>query len=147
MRRNSTSRPVRRRSGLVLLATGPLMILMLGVSMADTSVNINIAPPPPIVLAAPPPLVVVPGVPVVSYAPAVQVDLFFVDKRWYYSHGGYWWIGPTYKGPWTYVAVGNLPRSIVAVPVKYYKVAPGHLKKINGAGPPGHSKGKGKGHS
>ena len=130
----------------MLFAAG-LLLLMPSVSTADTSVNINIGPPPPIVLAAPPPLVVVPGVPVVGYAPSAHVDLFLFDKRWYYSHGGYWWIGPTHKGPWTYVAVANLPRSIVAVPVRYYKVPPGHLKKLNGAGPPGHSKGKGKGHS
>jgi hypothetical protein len=140
------SRLVRPSGGLALLFTG-LLILMPGTSTADTTVNINVGPPPPIVLAAPPPLVVVPGVPVVSYAPAITFDLFFFDSRWYYSHGGHWYVGRSYKGPWTYVAVGKLPRSIVVVPAQYYKVPPGHLKKIQGGGPPARAKGKGKGHS
>lgn len=143
---NAMSRLPHRQVVLVLLASG-LLALVPRASMADTAVNINIGPPPPIVLVAPPPLVVVPGVQVVSYAPSAQVDLFFFEKRWYYSHGGHWWIGPSYKGPWTHVAVASLPRPIVAVPVRYYKVPPGHLRKIQGGGPSGHARGKGKGHS
>ncbi len=110
---------------------------------AEVSVNINLGPPPPpIVVAAPPSLVVVPGVPVVQYAPTLHVDVFFHEQRWYYPHGGYWYVGPSYKGPWTPIAFAKLPPAIVAVPVKYYKIPPGHLKK---GGPPGHAKGKGKG--
>jgi hypothetical protein len=109
---------------------------------ADVSVNINLGPPPPpIVVAAPPPLIVVPGVPVVQYAPALPVDVFFHDRRWYYPHGGYWYVGPSYKGPWAPIGFGKLPRAIVAVPVKYYKVPPGHLKHHDKGG---HGKGKGK---
>ncbi len=136
-----------RPSGLLASLLGAFLVLIPWASNGDTAINVNIGPPPPIVLAAPPPLVVVPGVPVVSYAPSIQVDLFFFDHRWYYPHGGYWYVGPTYKGPWTFVPVGKLPRSVVAVPVRYYKVAPGHLKKHQGAGPPGHAKGKGRGNS
>lgn len=139
------SRTVRPSDVLVLLAGG-LLALMPHVSSGETTVNINIGPPPPIVLAAPPPLVVVPGVPVVSYAPSIQVDLFFFDRRWYYSHGGYWYVGPSYQGPWVVVAPGRLPPPILAVPVRYYKVPPGHLKKFEGGGPPGHARGKGWGH-
>jgi hypothetical protein len=83
-------------------------------------------------------------VPAVSYVPSVQVDLFFFQHQWYYAHGGHWWVGPSYKGPWVIVGPGRLPRHIVAVPVRYYKVPPGHLKKLEG-GPPGHGKGKGRG--
>ena len=133
-----------RTLGVLALLTGALALTP-GTSAGDVSVNVNIGPPPPIVVAAPPPLVVVPGMPVVHYAPSLQVDLFFFDNRWYYPHGGYWYVGSTYKGPWTFVAVGNLPRSIVAVPVQYYKVPPGHLKKLEGGGPPGPAKGKGRG--
>jgi hypothetical protein len=118
--------------------------LTAAVSSADTTVNVNIGPPPPVVLAAPPPLVVVPGVPVVSYVPSVQVDLFVYQSQWYYSHGGHWWVGPSYRGPWVLVGPGRLPQPIVGVPVRYYKVPPGHLKHMEGP-PPGH--GKGKGHS
>lgn len=138
------SRFVRALSVPTVLAG--LLAVTPGTSMGDVSVNVNIGPPPPIVLAAPPSLVVVPGVPVVSYAPSASVDLFFFDTRWYYPYGGHWYVGRTYKGPWTYVAVGKLPRSIVVVPARYYKVPPGHLKKVAGGGPPDHAKGKGKGH-
>lgn len=110
---------------------------------ADVSVNINLGPPPPpIVVVAPPPLLVVPGVPVVQYAPSLQVDVFFHDRRWYYPHGGYWYVGPSYKGPWAPIAFAKLPPVIVAVPVKYYKIPPGHLKHFDKGG---HGKGKGKG--
>ena len=111
---------------------------------ADVSVNINLGPPP-IVVAAPPPLVVVPGLSIVQYAPSLHVDLFFHEKRWYYPHGGYWYVGASYKGPWSPIAFAKLPRAIVAVPVKYYKIPPGHLKQLGKGGPPGHAKGKGKG--
>ncbi len=110
---------------------------------ADVSVNINIGPPPPIAIVAPPPLVVVPGVPAVQYVPSLHVDLFFAEGRWYYWHGGHWFVGPAYSGPWTSVVVHKVPRLILTVPVKYYKVPPGHLKKVPG-GPPGHAKGKAK---
>lgn len=110
---------------------------------ADVSVNINLGPPPPpIVVVAPPPLLVVPGIPVVQYAPSLQVDVFFHDRRWYYPHGGYWYVGPSYKGPWAPIAFAKLPPSIVAVPVQYYKIPPGHLKHFDKGG---HGKGKGKG--
>jgi len=114
---------------------------------AQVTVNVNLGPPPPpIVVAAAPPLVVVSPVPVVQYAPSLQVDLFFHERQWYYPHGGYWYVGPSYRGPWTPIAFAKLPAPIVAVPVKYYKIPPGHLKHAGKGGPPVHSKGKGKGH-
>jgi hypothetical protein len=120
-----------------------------GASMAvaaDVSVNVNLGPPPhPIVVAAPPPLVVVSPVPAVRYAPSLQVDLFLHESRWYYPHGGYWYVGPSYKGPWAPIAFAKLPPAIVAVPVGYYRVPPGHLKQAEKGAPPGHAKGKGKG--
>ena len=110
---------------------------------ADVTVNINVPAPPPIVLPAPPALVVVPGHTAVRYAPSLQVDLFFHGNVWYYSHGGFWYSGPSWKGPWKHVVIEKLPRAIVGIPVKFYKVPPGHLKVEKG-GPPGHAKGKGK---
>jgi hypothetical protein len=140
----SVMRPTVR--WVLWLLIGGLLVFTSGVSRANTTINVNIGPPPPIVLAAPPPLVVVPGVPVVSYVPSVQVDLFFFQKQWYYAHGGHWWVGPSYRGPWVLVGAGRLPQPIVAVPVRYYKVPPGHLKDFEGDSP-GRGKGKGHGHS
>jgi hypothetical protein len=116
------------RVALGVFVGGLLVLLTSGVSGGDTTVNVNIGPPPPVVLAAPPPLVVVPGVPVVSYAPSAQIDLFVFERQWYYAHGGHWWVGPSYRGPWVLVGPGRLPHPIVAVPARYYKVPPGHLK-------------------
>ena len=130
------------------LVTALLVCAAAGASVAaaDVSVNINLGPPPPpIVVAAPPPLAVVPGLSIVQYAPSLHVDLFFHEKRWYYPHGGYWYVGASYKGPWSPIAFAKLPRAIVTVPVKYYKIPPGHLKQLGKGGPPGHAKGKGKG--
>jgi hypothetical protein len=132
-----------------LLAT--LLVSALGgatavAAAADVSINVNLGPPPPpIVVAAPPRLVVVPGIPIVQYAPSLQVDVFFHEHRWYYPHGGYWYVGPSYRGPWTPIPFVQLPRAIVAVPGPYYKIPPGHLKHAEKGGPPGHAKGKGKG--
>ena len=61
---------MRTLATLTVLAAA--LVVTPGTSPADVSVNVNVGPPPPIVLAAPPPLVVVPGVPVVSYAPATS---------------------------------------------------------------------------
>ncbi|HZS34372.1 MAG TPA: hypothetical protein VFC42_13445 [Methylomirabilota bacterium] len=118
------------------------VLLMPGLAPAEVSVNINIGPPPPIVVAAPPTLVAVPAVPTVSYVPALDVDVFVYGGRWYYAHGGHWFVGPSYRGPWTFVAPARVPRPILAVPVRYYKIPPGHLKHVGG--PPGSAKGHGR---
>ncbi len=112
-------------------------ILAAGVVAAEVSVNVNIGPPPPpLVVAAPPALVVVPGTPV-YYAPQVQYNYFFYDGRYYTVHDGAWFYAPAYNGPWVFVAPGLVPRPVLAVPVQYYKVPPGHWKH---GGPP-HGKG------
>ncbi len=69
-------------------------------------------------------MVVVPGSPV-YYAPDANVNLFVYGGRYYTFHEGAWFVGPKHGGPWTFVAVDRVPRPVVAVPVKYYRVAPG----------------------
>ncbi len=106
----------------------------------DISIGINIGtpppppPPPPVVVAAPPQLVVVPGTPV-YYAPGVSFNYFVYGRRYFTFHDGSWFVATTYNGPWTFVAVEQVPRQVLAVPVAYYKVPPGHMKK-GGEGPP-----------
>lgn len=125
------------------------------VSAAEVSVNVNIGPPP-IVITGPPPLVLVPGRPTVQYVPSLSADLFFHASRWYYWHGGHWFVGRSYRGPWHAVVVEQVPGPIRSVPARYYKSPPGHLGKAYGppggkvgAPPPhgpGHGRGRGKGH-
>ena len=93
-----------------------------------------VMPPPPVVVAAPPQLVVVPGTPV-YYAPALSVNYFVYRGRHYTFHNGSWFVAGAYNGPWTFVAVEKVPQPVLAVPVAYYKVPPGHMKKE------GHGKG------
>ena len=97
-------------------------------------------PPPPVIVQVPPAFVVIPGT-VVSYAPSLKVDLFVFEGKYYYFHNGAWFIAKKHTGPWVYVA--SPPRAIVGVPVAYYKVPPGHLKKADHEWG-GKGKGKGK---
>jgi hypothetical protein len=110
-----------------------------GAAQVNIGINIAIPPPPPIVIAAPPRLVVVPGT-VVSYAPAVPHNYFFYGRKYYVLHDGAWFFAPAHHGPWTFIAAKRVPRPLLRVPVAYYKVPPGHLKKQD------HGKGHGKGH-
>ena len=119
-------------------------LLLLGLTLsavtaeAQVSVNINVGPPP-IVFQAPPPVVVVPSTPV-FYVPDINYNVFVYEKRYYSFHEGNWFLAKTYRGPWTAVPVKSVPRAVIGVPVKYYKVPPGHAKKMDGNGQ-GHGQG------
>lgn len=118
-----------------------------GAAQINIGINIGTPPPPPIVITAPPQLVVVPGT-AVSYAPAVPHNYFFYGRKYYVLHDGAWFLAPAHHGPWTFIATERVPHPVLRVPVAYYKVPPGHLKKEGHDIPPGHLKqqGHGKGH-
>jgi hypothetical protein len=88
-------------------------------------VNIGVPPPPQIVLPAPPQLVVVPGSPV-WVAPSVPYNFFYYDGLYYVSHDGHWFASVSAHGPWGFVH--HVPLPVLAVPVHYYQVPPGHRK-------------------
>jgi len=89
-------------------------------------------PPPPIVVSAPPQLVVVPGTPV-YYAPGLNANFFYYGGRYYAFDNDAWFVASAYNGPWAFIAAQYVPQPVLAVPVQYYKVPPGHWKKH---GPP-----------
>lgn len=129
-------------AGILVAAAGS--VLSSGPADADNiSIGVNIGtppPPPPVVVHAPPRVVVVPGTPV-YHAPAVEANLFLYSGRYYMFHDGAWFHSRIHNGPWVFIALERVPRPILAVPVGYYKVPPGHWKK---GGPPpwaGHGKG------
>jgi hypothetical protein len=108
---------------------------------AEVNIGINIGvpppavvvapvPPPAVVVAGPPQLVVVPTTPAVRYAPGLHVNLFFYDRSYYTFHEGAWFVAPTYGGPWVYVE--RAPRALRIVPARFYKIPPGHMKRIHG---------------
>lgn len=102
----------------------------------DVNVGINVGvpvPPPPVVVAAPPQVVIVPGSPV-YYAPAADFNLFVYQGRYYRFHEGHWFIATAHGGPWTFVVRNRVPQPVLAVPTGYYRIPPGHAKKMAGPG-------------
>jgi hypothetical protein len=97
-------------------------------SEAQVSVNVNIGPPP-VIFAAPPRVVVVPQTPV-YYAPDTSYNVFVYEGRYYSFHNGAWFLATSYGGPWAFVPVEHVPRPVVLVPVRYYKIPPGQARKM-----------------
>jgi hypothetical protein len=122
----------RRLPRVLMLAAAAAMLVTTTLATAqDVKIDIGIGVPP-IVLTAPTQLVVVPGTPV-YYAPDVSANLFFYKGRYYTVANGVWSMAPAYGGPWAVIQIGQVPAPVVAVPVEYYKIPPGQLKKH---GPP-----------
>jgi hypothetical protein len=120
---------------IVTLAAAASMLLS-AASAAGTDVKINIglgAPSlPPIVVTTPPQLVVVPGSSV-YYVPESPTNLFFYKGRYYTLVNNVWSTAPAYGGPWVVIQIGKVPPPVLAVPLEYYKIPPGHMKP---KGPP-----------
>jgi hypothetical protein len=111
----------------------------------NISIGISIGtppPPPPVVVAAPPQLVVVPGTPV-YYAPNVSFNYFKYGGSYFSYHSGVWFVANAHNGPWVSVGIESVPKAVLSVPVAYYKIPPGHAKKL---GHPGGGAGKGHKH-
>lgn len=142
----------------LIVGSGLLLWSLVAVSpvRAEVNVNMNIAPPPPVVVEAPPQMVFLPE-PSVYVAVGIPFDVFFVSGRYYYFHGGNWFWAKGYGGSWTHVAYKSLPPGLRKYKVgqlhkfrereyKMYKVqgpkfkgkhfvavsGPGHVAKQNG---------------
>jgi hypothetical protein len=83
-------------------------------------------------IGSPPPLVVVPRT-YVYQAPSLPYNYFVYQKRHYLFHDGNWLSAKRHGGPWTVIALEQVPRSVRGVPVEYYRNKPGHWKQH---GPP-----------
>jgi hypothetical protein len=126
----------------------PIVATLIAASLAvavparsQVSVSVNIGQPPPVIVAQPV-LVPVQASPV-YYAPSYGADVFFYDGRYYTVRDDHWFYAARVNTPWIAIAVGKVPRQILAVPVTYYRVPPGHLKHSRGRGgfcPPGQAK-------
>ncbi len=110
---------------VVLLASG-----LVAPAHAQVQVDIGIHFP------APPRLVVVPEVRTVQYVPAVPTNIFFYNGQYWALANGGWHVSSGYNGPWIVVAPQFVPRPLLLVPVKYYRVPPGHWKQWQKNQPP-----------
>jgi len=128
-------------AGLSLMAASPAAAdgVRIGISVpVPAPPTVVITPPrPPLVVVAPPQLAVVPGSPV-FYAPGASMNFLAYGGRYYTFHEGAWFVATTYGSPWETIAPARVPRPVLAVPVAYYKVPPGHAKKMGC--PPGLAK-------
>jgi len=126
----------------------PIVATLIAVSLAvpaparsQVNVQVNIGQPPPVIVAQPA-MVMVPASQV-YYAPSYGSDLFLYGGRYYTVRDDRWFYAARPNAPWVSIAIGKVPSAILAVPVTYYRVPPGHLKhKGVGAGhcPPGQAK-------
>jgi len=122
----------------------PTVVMLIAATLAvsapaqsQVSVQVNIGQPPPVIVAKPV-LVPVSNSPV-YFAPSYGSDIFFYDGRYYAVRDDHWF-SARYNSPWVAIAVGKVPNQILAVPIAYYRVPPGHLKGGPPHCPPGQAK-------
>jgi hypothetical protein len=93
-----------------------------------------VAPAPAIVVAPPPAIVVqpqivaVPGT-AVYHVPGVGFNVFVFGGTYYSHHHGHWFVSTGHRGTWRAIPADRVPRPVLAVPVAYYKIPPGHARK------------------
>lgn len=123
----------------------PIVAMLVAASLAvaaparsQVSVQVNIGQPPPVIVAQPV-LVPVQASPV-YYAPSYGSDLFFYGGRYYTVRDDRWFYAARLNAPWVSIAIGRVPQHVLAIPVGYYRVPPGHLKHKGGHCPPGQAK-------
>jgi hypothetical protein len=114
-------------------------------AQADVNIGITFGGPPSIVVAEPPRMVLVPRSPV-YWAPSLPYNFFYYDGRYWTYHEGGWFWSASVHGPWGHVAMGAVPRPVLAVPVAYYRVPPGHMKHHHHGPPPWAGRGRGHRH-
>ncbi len=129
---------MHRKIVTVLALASGLMLAPAASAQIHIGINLGVpVPPPPPVIVAPPRLVVVPGTPV-SYAPGASFNVFVYGGRYYSFHDGIWFSAPAPGAPWVVIQTERVPRVVRGVPVTYYRIPPGHAKKLRHDGPPAH---------
>ena len=106
-----------------------LVAVSLTAALADAGdVNVSIGWPPPLIIEKPR-VVLVPESKV-YVAPQLDFNVFVFNGKYYSHHNDNWFVTVKIGGPWTQVVYEKVPAEVRAVPVKYYKVPPGHAKKL-----------------
>jgi hypothetical protein len=131
------------RTSSLVIAMLALVLLCAGAASAG-DVNVNVGWPPPLIVEKPR-VVVVPETKVYR-APSLEFNVFMFGGRYYSLHNDQWFVTAKVGAPWTHVVYERVPLEVRAVPVKYYKVPPGHAKKMRDRDDDdrsGHGRGKG----
>jgi hypothetical protein len=106
-----------------------VVALLAGVAAAgDVNMNINLDWPPPLIVEQPR-VVSVPDTRVYR-APNLEFNVFVFGGKYYSLHNDQWFMTVKVGAPWTPVVYERVPVEVRAVPVKYYKIPPGHAKKM-----------------
>jgi hypothetical protein len=103
--------------GMALALTAPAS----KADAADVSINLRVGDPyrgPSLVFQSEPRVVVVPGTRV-YYVQDYDYDVYRYGSYWYYNYDGGWYRARRYGGPYAYIGVQSVPRSVAYVPVKY----------------------------
>ena len=109
------------------LTIAVVVALFAGVAVAG-DVNVNIGWPPPLILEKPQ-VVVVPETRVYR-APNLEFNVFVFGAKYYSLHNDQWFMTVKVGAPWTPIVFERVPIEVRGVPVKYYKIPPGHAKKM-----------------
>jgi hypothetical protein len=126
------------RLGIAVAAALTLSPVSGPASEVRIGVTVGVPSPPPVVLA-PPPVAVLAGTPV-HHVPSASFNLFVYDSRYYSFHNETWFVAAGPRRPWAVLAAESVPRPVLELPVRHYKIPPGTGKKMGPAGgwcPPG----------
>jgi len=100
--------------------------LSIGVQTSTVNLGITLGPTPPPLVVAPGTVVAGPPPPSVYLAPHMPYNYFAYKKYHYLYHDSRWLRARRHDGPWTVIAIGQVPGPILAVPVERYPVRPTH---------------------
>jgi len=113
---------------LLTIALVVVALLASVAAAADVNMNINLGWPPPLIVEKPR-VVVVPDSGVYR-APNLEFNVFVFGGKYYSLHNDQWFMTVKVGAPWTPIVYEHVPVEVRAVPVKYYKIPPGHAKKL-----------------
>lgn len=114
------SKSIFRVLGLVVLLGALFAFRGTKEALAEVSVNINIGPPP-IVVVEPPEIVMMPGLQV-YFVPQLEFDVFFYNGYWWSPRGSQWYRARAYNGPWGVIDKRYVPAPVSGVPKDYRNV-------------------------
>src|SRR5450631_2077977 len=138
MIRNTINTLLMVIAALLLVVTGAATKSNAGVSVnvGDEGVDVRVGGEgvnvrvgnnlPAIRFAAPPDLVVIPGT-YVYIVPDIDVDVLYFQDYWWRPYQGHWYRSHDYKGPWSFVEPGKIPRGLSSLPQDYrHRLSPGY---------------------